>query len=294
MLSRRSGPYRDDLDQRSEADVTTLAADVQEAAGGWAWLLALSATWLFASGALLLALVVVTGEGGSYGVMALIALFVCELGVATLGVATVLWAVNRLRYRSAAPGRMAATVVVLAAAVALLAPAVANLLGWPVLPGEAWPVPVGGVSLLALAAVLGAGLSERRPTLVFAAVWVMLLATLAYRNWTDLRVQVVWLGPSVINRTPGQIGFTATRSGDFEVRFGAHTCWDGRLIATGRYEWRPDHPGSSFGTTTWVDLPADVLPVERGELVRVCVRDGMAAGAGAGEAGDPPSFWPLD
>jgi hypothetical protein len=44
----------------------------------------------------------------------------------------------------------------------------------------------------------------------------------------------------------------------------------------------------------WVDLPADVLPLQPGDLVRVCVRDGIAGGTAAGLEGDPPSFWPRD
>jgi hypothetical protein len=44
----------------------------------------------------------------------------------------------------------------------------------------------------------------------------------------------------------------------------------------------------------WVDLPSDVLPLHHGDLVRVCVRDGLAAGTRAGESVDPPSFWPRD
>jgi hypothetical protein len=268
------------------------AAD-HTAAAGCGWLTAWAAAWLFASGALLLIFVVVTGNGGPYGVTPVIALFVCGLGVAVLVGAAAMWAVHRLRVGSRSP-RTAATLAALAGAVALLAPVVASLVGWVVLPGDAWPIPVAGVSLLALAALLGADWSERRPAMVFAAVWVLLVGTFAYRTWTDLRVQVVWLGPSIVDHTPGQVGFTATRSGDVEVRFGAHSCWDGRVIATGRYAWRPGDPGSSFGAPMWVDLPADVLPIERGDLVRVCVRDGFAAGTGGGEAVDPPSFWPRD
>jgi hypothetical protein len=261
------------------------------AAAGYAWLTAWAATWLFASGAVLLVFVVVTGNGGPYGVTALIALCVCGFGVAVLVAPAAMWSLRRLRVRSGSR-RTAATLASLAGAVALLAPVVASLVGWVVLPGEAWPIPVAGVSMLVLAAVLGAEWSERRPALVFAAVWVLFLGTFAYRTWTQLRVQVVWLGPSIVDHTPGQVGFTATRSGDFAIRFAAHSCWDGRVIATGRYEWRPDDPRSSFGATKWVDLSADVLPMERGDLVRVCVRDGFAAGTGAGEAVDPPSFWP--
>lgn len=265
----------------------------QPAAAGCAWLAAWAATWLFAAGAALLIFVVVTRNGGGYGVTALIALFVCGLGAAALGTATVIWAGHRLRVRRRT-FRTAATLAALAGAIALLTPVVASLLGWVALPGQAWPIPVAGMTLLALASVLGAERRERRPALVFAAVWVVLLGTLGYRTWTDVRVQVVWLGPSIVHHTPGQIAFMATRSGDVEIRFGARWCWDGRVIATGRYEWRPGDPGSSFGAPMWVDLPSDVLPLQRGDLVRVCLRDGLAGGTAAGEAADPPSFWPRD
>jgi hypothetical protein len=125
-------------------------------------------------------------------------------------------------------------------------------------------------------------------------VWVLLLGTLAYWSWTEVRVEVVWLGPSVVRHTEGQIAFTATRSGDFEVRFGARRCFDGTLIATGRYEWRAGDAGSSFGAPQWVDLSPDSLPLQNGDQVRVCLRDGVAAGTAAGEAASPPGFWPLE
>jgi hypothetical protein len=265
-----------------------------EAAGGCAWLAAWVATGMFAAGAALLAAVVVTGQGGPYGVTALLALWICVFGVVTLGAAAAMWAVHRLRDRSHSRRQTAAALTALAVAVAFLAPVVADLLGWLALPVEGWPVAVTGVTLLVLAAVVAAERSERRPALAFAALWVLLLGTISYRAWTDLRVEVVWLGPSVVGPTPGQVGFTATRSGDFEVRFGARYCWDGRVIATGRYEWQPGDPASSFGATMWVDLPSDVLPLHHGDLVRVCVRDGLAAGTRAGESVDPPSFWPRD
>jgi hypothetical protein len=171
---------------------------------------------------------------------------------------------------------------------------VASVLGWVEAPGGAWPLPVAGVTLLALASVLGAERTDRRPALLFAAIWILLLGTFAYRTWTDVRVEVVWLGPSIVDHTPGQIAFTATRSGDVEIRYRSQWCWDGRVLVTGRYEWRPGDPGSSFGAPMWADLPSDILPLQRGDLIRVCVRDGLAAGTAAGEAADPPSFWPRD
>jgi MFS family permease len=263
------------------------------AAAGCAWLAAWAATWLFAAGAALLIFVVVTGNGGSYGVTALIALFVCGLGATALGAAAVIWAGHRLRMRRRTL-RTTATLAALAGAIALLAPVLANLVGWVALPGEAWRIPVAGVTLLSLASILGAERMDRRPALLFAAVWILLLGTFAYRTWTDVRMEVVWLGPSIVDHTPGQVAFTATRSGDVEIRFGSQWCWDGRVLATGRYEWRPGDPGSSFGAPMWVDLPSDILPLQRGDLIRVCLRDGLAAGTAAGEAAEPPSFWPRD
>jgi MFS family permease len=263
------------------------------AASGCAWLAAWAATWLFAAGAGMLIFVVVTRSGGPYGVTALIALFVCGLGAAALGTAAAMWAAHRLAARSRT-FRTRFTLAALAGATALLAPVVANLVGWVALPGEAWPIPVAGVTLLSLASILGAERTDRRPALVFAAVWLTFLGTFAYRTWTELRVQVVWLGPSIVDHTPGQVAFTATRSGDIEIRFGSQWCWDGRVLSTGRYEWRPGDPGSSFGAPMWVDLPSDILPLQRGDLIRVCVRDALAAGTAAGEAADPPSFWPRD
>jgi MFS family permease len=194
-------------------------ADNHEAAGGCAWLAAWAATCVFGSGAVLLAFVVVTGEGGPYGVAAIVALFVCGFGIMTLGAAAAMWAAHRLQDRSHSRRQTAAALTALAAAVAFLAPVVADLLGWLALPVEGWPVAVTGATLLVLAAVVAAERSERRPALAFAALWVLLLGTISYRAWTDLRVEVVWLGPSVVGPTPGQVGFTATRSGDFVVRF---------------------------------------------------------------------------
>jgi hypothetical protein len=286
--------------QRPETDgsgTETQAGAVpgHDAAAGFAWLTAWLGTFVFAIGSALLAFLVVTGEAGPYGAGALIALLVWSFGVAAFTPAAAMWAVHRLRYHRRPRFRTTAALTALAGAFVLLASLVANLLGRLDLPAESWPIPVVGVTLLALGAVLCADPADRQPALAFAAVWVFLLGMVAYRTWTDLRVEVVWFGPSIVDRTPGQVGFTATRSGDFEVRFGAHSCWDGQLISTGRYEWRPGDPGSTFGAITWVDLPADVLPIEDGDLVRVCVRDGLAAGTAAAESGGPGmGFWPRD
>jgi len=90
-----------------------------------------------------------------------------------------------------------------------------------------------------------------------------------------------------------EIAFTATRSGDFEVRFAASSCDRGRIIAAGRHEPRANEP-MSMGHVEWVEPPADVVPLSRGDMIRVCLRDGLAAATGAAEVVDPPSFWPQD
>jgi hypothetical protein len=261
------------------------------AGSGSGWLIAWTATCLFAFGAVLLAFAVVTGESGPYGFAAIVALVVCSVGVGALGLAVAIWGVVQLRtpWRS---GRRVAALIALSAAVALLTPVVADLVGWLTLPDDTWPLAVGGTTALVLSAILVAPSSEIRPALAFAAIWVLLLATIAYRTWTDLRVEVVWLGPNIANHNPGQVAFAATRSGDFEVRLQAHSCWEGQAVAAGRYTWRPGASGTSFGAPLWVDLPVNYLPLRRGDLVRVCMRDGLAAGTAAGEAGEPPSFWP--
>jgi hypothetical protein len=105
-----------------------------------------------------------------------------------------------------------------------------------------------------------------------------------------MEVDVAWLGPTTIEDSPGRIAFTATRPGDFEIRIDARSCSEGRVIATGRYEHEPGHPESKFGKLAWVDLPADVLPLHRDDLVRVCVRNGLAAATRAAEVADPGSY----
>lgn len=263
-------------------------------AGGCAWGAAALGASAFAMGAVVIVLVLVTGESGAYGLMAILGALLCWFGVALLGLAGGLWTAHRVRARSS-PRRTAGALVALAGGVALSLPPIADLLGvaTPSTDGNSLPAVAGG-TLLVLAAVLAADRSERRPVLLFAALVVLLLGIFVYRTSTDLRVEVVWLGPSVIGPTPGQVGFSATRSGAFEVRFGARFCWDGRLVATGRYQWQPDDPRSKYGATMFVDLPSDILPLQPRDLVRVCVREGLAAGTAAGEVSLPPSFSPLD
>jgi hypothetical protein len=269
------------------------ASPNHQAAFGCAWLTAWSGTLLFVLGAAFLAFIVVTGDAGPYAAGAIWPAILAVFGVVTLGAAAAMWAVYRIRGASHPRLRSAAALGALAGAAALLGTIVANQLGWLALPAESWPVAVGGVTLLALGALLAADPWERRPALAFAATWVLFLGIVTYRTWTDLRVEVVWFGRGI--DSPAAVAFEATRSGEFELRFGAHTCQDGSVIASGRYEWAPGDPGSSFGAPAWIDLPADLLPIEKGYVVRVCVRDGPAAGTGAAESGGPGmGFWPRD
>jgi len=263
--------------------------------GGFAWLLAWIATVAFAVGAALLVLVVVTGNGGAYGMNGVFAMLICAVGLTMFAPAALIWVMGSLRRGRPDRRRWISTLIVAAAAVTVLAILVADVLDWLAGPAEAWPILVIGLNLVTLAAVLAAPRFERRPALAFAAVWVLLLGAIGYRAWTDFEARVVALGPSSVLHSPGLVGFTATRSGDFEVRFGASSCWEGRVIASGRYEWRPGDPGSANGGTMWVELPAGILPFRDGDLVRVCLRDGLAAATAAGvSGGEGGGFWPLD
>jgi hypothetical protein len=266
-----------------------------EAAGGCA----LIAGWLgavtFAVSCGLLALFIVSRDAGAFGYGVVMILGVALLGIVAFGIAAVAWVVHRLRHHRRPRARAAAAFAVLAVALVLLGGVVAGVVGWIEIPPDAWWPGAIGVTLLALAAVLAADRWERLPALLFAAVWVAILATAGYRTWTDLEVRVVWLAPSAIADSPGLVGFTATRSADYEVRYGAASCGEGRLIATGRYAWRPDHADSAHGAPEWVDLPLDVLPLRQGDVVRVCLRDGLAAGTASGESAGPGmGFWPRD
>jgi hypothetical protein len=267
------------------------SGQVAEDLGGFASLTTIVAGSLLAMGGAFLVALIVISPADPYGGAVLLAVSMCLLGVAMLGIADLTWLVRLLLARSASGRRTIAAIVAFVGAAASFAALVADLAEGLDRRHQTWPFVLAGVSLLALAAMLAADPPGRRAARACALIWVLLIAVLGYRTWSDVRVEVVWLGPT-LGHSATQVAFTATRSGAFEVRFQAGSCFEGRVIATGRYEWRPGDGGSSFGAAAWVDLPAAVLPLENGDLVRVCLRDGLAAGTGAGEVSDPPSFWP--
>jgi hypothetical protein len=239
-----------------------------------------------------LGLIVITERAGPFGIAALYAGVAVAGGLLALAIAIAGWLVRRLRTRGAGRWRLVAAGLASPAAVALLATGVAGSFG-PVDPEDHSDLALAaGVTLLVLAGVVAAPRPERAPAAVSAAAWIFLVAGLGYRAWTDTDVRVVWLGPATDGAD--QIAFNATRSGDFEIRVDAPSCGDGRTVAAGRYEHLAGDPGSAYGAAIWVDLPDDALPLERGDLVRVCLRDGLAAGTAAAEVVAPPSFWPRD
>jgi hypothetical protein len=246
---------------------------------------------LFVLGVAGFALIVLTERAGPFGIAALYAVVAVAGGLLALAIAIAGWLVRRVRAR-AGGWRPVAAALASTAAVALLATGVAGSFG-PVDPEDHSDRSLAaGVTLLVLAAVVAAPRSERAPTAISAAAWIVLVAGLGYRAWTDTDVRVVWLGPATDGAV--QMAFNATRSGDFEIRLDAPSCGDGRTVAAGRYELAAGDPGSAFGAAIWVDLPDGALPLERGDLVRVCLRDGLAAGTAAAEVVAPPSFWPRD
>lgn len=264
-------------------------------AGGFAWLLAWMATVAFAVGGALLLLVIVTGNGGAYGMNGVFAMLICAAGIAMLAPAALIWVVAALRRGRPERRRGTSALIVATAAATVLAALVADVFEWLAGPTEAWAILVIGLTLVTLATVIAAPRSERRPALAFAAVWVLLLGGLGYRAWTDFDARVVSLGQALGDESRGVVGFTATRSGDFDVRFAASSCIDGRVFASGRYEWRADTASVSHGKPLWVDLPSDVWPLRSGDLVRVCLRDGFAAATAAGEfGGRAGGFQPID
>ncbi len=153
---------------------------------------------------------------------------------------------------------------------------------------------LAGVSLLALAAVLAADRSERAPALAFASVWLLLLAVVGYTVWTDMEVEVAWVGPNSIDDSPGRFAFRC----DTLRRLRGPV----RLLILLRRQGHRDRPlyicrpdrGSNFGPPLVVELPLDVLPLKDGDLVRACVRDGFAAATRAAEVSNGSSFWQRD
>lgn len=268
--------------------------DDRQLAGGCAWLVAWLATGTFAVGAGLLFLLIVTDNVGAYGLNAVFALVLAGLGVALLAAAAFAWVVAWFHHGGAVPRRVVTALIVASAAGALVVSG-ADLIGWLPRTVERWPIISVGLTLLPLAAVLAAPGPERRPALAFAAAWLLLIGALGYRAWTDFDARVVTLGQALGDESRGVVGFTATRSGDFDVRYAATSCISGRVLASGRYEWRADRASSSHGKPQWVDLPSDLWPLQSGDLVRVCLRDGFAAATAAGEyGGKGGGFWPID
>lgn len=263
-----------------------------EQAGGFV----LVALWIclgvFGLGALLVVPALIIGGAALY-----VALFgALAIGGAVLGlvIADVMSLIDRIRHPHGPRARTILTAVVFVLAIGLLAPWTIERLGWARIPFDAsWPA-IAGATGTFLAAMLSTGPAERRAALVLAAGWVLLLSCVGYRVWTEMDAYVVHLG-SVYGQGD-QIAFEATRSADYEVRFGAPTCVEGLPIASGRYEFVVDDPHSSLGRPVWVALPRHVLPLKSGDLVRVCLRDGLATATAAGEfgggIGGPSSFWP--
>lgn len=259
-------------------------AEPAEPEWGLAWLTGWLSVWIFVPAAGWFAFAMVTRNVGAYGLGALVPLVGAMAAIALFVPATIVWAVSRWRDRRFAPARSAVGLTIWAGAIGLLAIAFAEVVGWISERFDAsWPGVIG-VTLLALSAVLTARRSERRPALVFAASWALLIAVLGFRMWTDLDVDVGWLGPTTVHQAEGQIAFKATRSGAYEIRAGTGDCSGGVLVATGHYEWQPGDAGSEYGALFWVTLPPSVLPLQPGDRFAVCVRDGLAAGMSAAEA----------
>ena len=234
----------------------TLTEPSRDGAGlfhGCAW----ATTICFGIGAVPLAAIIVARDAGPFGVVALMVLPFVGLGLVGIGAVAAVSIVVRLFRRTRPIVRTLAALATFVLGAAWLAPIwAAPLLALP--PPEAAPT-IAGITLVVLAAVLVAPSAERTGALAFGTAWVVLLAIAGYSAWTEMEVDVSWVGPSSVDDSPGQFAFTATRSGTFEVRFGARSCSDGRVIATGRYAFRPAR-GSSFGQPEVVELPPDVLP----------------------------------
>jgi hypothetical protein len=263
------------------------SADAAGLFDGCAW----ASTLCFALGAVPLTAMLVARNAGPFGAGAVAVFPFVVFGLVGIGIVAGVSIVVRLVRRTRPVLRTLASLGTFVAGAVCLAPDLAGLLGTAP-PSEAGRT-IAGITLVILAAVLVAPRSERTGALAFATAWVVLLGVASYSVWTEMEVDVAWVGPNSIDDSPGQFAFTATRSGTFEVRFGARSCSDGRVIATGRYAFLPA-PGSSFGQPEVVELPPGILPLQRGDLVRACVRDGFAAATRAAEVVDPPSFWPRD
>jgi hypothetical protein len=263
-----------------------------EQLGGCVWMLIWTAFATLAFGASLIGLVLVAPRTSGY--TGFFALLFVACGVAGAGLAVILAIADRAVHRTPPRWRFLAGLLMAIIGAASLTPGVAVLAHWEAFPFDtSWPA-IAGATLVVLALVIASGRTERRAALAFASTWVLLWATVGYHTATDMRVAVVWLGPAIDGRA--QVAFAATRSADYEIRFRAPSCGAGRVIATGHYAFAPDR--AEIGRIEWVDLPIDILPLQGGDLVRVCLRDGFAAATAAGEKGapaaGPSSFWPRD
>jgi hypothetical protein len=264
-----------------------------EQVGGCVWMIIWMSAVTLLSGAMLIGGLLLGRSGGYAAIFALIAV---GLGVSGAVIATGLAIADRIVRRTRPSWRPLAGLLSLAIGLALVAPGVATVLYRAPIPFDTGLPTSAGATLVILALVLSSGAIERRGALTLALGWVVLYGAIGYRLWTEMDAAVVWMGPGIDDRV--QVAFQATRSADYVVRFGAPSCGDGRVIAAGRYEFVPDLDRGTLGKPAWVDLPADVLPLQPGDLVRVCLRDGLAAATAAGEfgggAGGPSSFWPRD
>jgi hypothetical protein len=237
------------------------------------------------------ALIVPNGAGPYVAFWGVIAVGMAMVG---LTIVTFISLVDRMLRRRRPMARTVAAMLAFLAAIILLGPWLLERLGSGAIPFDGgWPALAGG-TLIFCTAVLSSGPAERRASLVLAAGWVLVLGSIGYRAWTSMDVDVVWLG-STYDRG-SQVAFIATRSADYELQFGAKTCGEGRRIASGRYDFIPDGTDSRVGTPMWIRLPSDLVPLKAGDVVRVCLRDGLAAATASGEfvggVAGSSSFWP--
>ena len=183
---------------------------------GCAWLAAIA----FAVGALPLALMLVAREAGAFGAGLLLVLPPIVFGIGGIGIVAALSIVDRVWHRPRPILRTVASIGAFIAAAACLGSVISGV-RVTLLPEAETGATIAGISLLILAAVLAARRSERSGALAFATAWLLLLAVSGYSVWTEMEVDVAWLGPNSIDDSPGQLAFSATRSGEFVVRFGA-------------------------------------------------------------------------
>ena len=262
-------------------------------AGGCVWMIIWTSAVTLLSGAMLIGALLLARSGGYAAFFGLIAV---GLGVAGAGIAAGLAIADRIIRRTRPSWRPVAGLLCLAIGLVLIGPGAAVMLHQAQVAFDTGLPAIAGATLVILALVLSSGAIERRGAMILALGWVVLYGAIGYRVWTELDATVVWMGPGIDDRV--QVAFEATRSADYVIRFDAPSCGEGRVIAAGRYEFTPDRGWGKLGKPVWVDLPADVLPLAHGDLVRVCLRDGLASATAAGEfvggAAGPSSFWPRD